>query len=302
MKKNESPKQKIDLKKYKTQGSLGLNKMKFGLWLSTNRRRITTIIIVFLIIASASLFSYSGYHYVIYFLYGRQADKELLKSITDNLFDAQTHHETYGPSELLLGEVHSFKIAGKTDFAIKVKNSNKNYYAIFDYCIKDSQAANLACGHSFILPESEKYLVLPAQIVENSLSALNFQMVNLSWSRLNNREIPNWQEYSQSRYNFEINELLYSAPDFSALTPMHSVSFTIKNNSAYHFSTIPLNIILYNGASMIGVNTYNIYDLMSLEARNLKISWPAGTGRANKVEIVPDVNILDTNVFLPYRG
>lgn len=302
MKKKESSAKKIDLKAYKGDGDLSISQMKFGLWLSTNRKRIIRIIVIFLIISSATLFSYSSYHYVIYFLYGRQADKDLVKSLSENLFDAQAYRESTAPQILLAGPISSFNVAGKTDFILTLKNTNEKYYGLFDYCLKDAKDIDIACGSSFILPNSEKYLVLTAQDIERPGSTLSFQADNIFWQRLNNREIPDWGHYLAERINLQVTDIVYSKPDYNSRTPMHTVAFKIRNNSAYHFAKLPLDIILSNGSSITGVNVYNLNNLLSSETRDLKISWPAGPERATKVEVIPDVNILDPNVFLPYRG
>lgn len=302
MKKKESSAKKINLKDYKGENDLSLSQMKFGLWLSTNRKRILRIIVIFLIISSATLFTYSSYYYIIYFLYGRQADQELVKALSENLFDVQAYRESTAPQILQAGPVNTFKVAEKTDFVLTLKNTNENYYGVFDYCLRDNKEVDVACGHSFILPNSEKYLVLAAQDVAAPTTNLSFQTENIFWQRLNNREIPDWDQYLKEHLNIQITNLVYTKPNFSSRTPLHTVSFTITNNSAYHFAKLPLNIILSNGSSIAGLNVYNLNNLMSLESRDLKISWPAGTERASKVEIIPDVNIIDSQVFLPYRG
>ncbi len=302
MKKKESSKAGVDLKKYKTKNSLSLGQMKLGLWLSTNRRRLTRIIIIFLIICSASFFTYSSYHYIVYFLYGREADKKLAASLAENLIDMQSYREATAPQIISAGQVNSFSVNGKKDFVVSLKNSNLNYYGVFDYCLQDSQKNDIACASSFILPNSEKQLILTSQDIKENTSNLSFQAVNVYWQRLNYREIPDWNSYLQERLNITISNLVYSKPDYNARTPLHEVSFTIKNNSPYHFAKLPLDIILSNGSSISGVNVYNLNNFMSLETRDLRISWPAAGERASSVEIVPDVNILDENVFLPYRG
>lgn len=302
MKKKESSAKKIDLKDYQREGDLSIKQMNIGLWLSVNRKRILRIIIIFLIISSASLFSYSSYHYIIYFLYGRQADRDLVMALTESIFDVNSYRENNMVKPLLSGPVNSFSLNGKTDFLVTLKNSNEKFFANFDYCIKDDTGQDLACDQGFILPDSEKYLVMTAQEIEKAPTNLSLQFVNINWQRLNNREIPNWSNYLAERLNLDITDLVYLKPDFNARTPLHTVSFTIKNSSAYHYNRIPLDILLFNGSSLTGLNVYNISDLMSLESRSLKITWPAGTERATKVEIVPDINIIDSDVFLPYRG
>lgn len=302
MNKKESLKKEVDLKKYKNEDSLSLGQMKIGLWLSVNRRRLMRIIIIFLIICSATFFTYSSYHYIIYFLYGREADKKLTTSLTENLIDIQSYREATAPQIMLAGAVNSFLVNDKQDFVVSLKNPNLNYYGVFDYCLQDAQKNDVACGSSFILPNSEKQLILPSQEIKDGSGKLTFQTVNVYWQRLNYHEIPSWDNYLKEHLNISVTNLVYLKPDYNARTPLHEVSFTIKNNSPYHFAKLPLDILLSNGSSISGVNVYNLTNFMSLESRDLRISWPAAGERASNVEIIPDVNILDESVFLPYRG
>ena len=47
---------------------------------------------------------------------------------------------------------------------------------------------------------------------------------------------------------------------------------------------------------------YNLDNFLSGEQREISFSWPAAGERVSKVEVLPDVNILDSQVYLPYQG
>ncbi|MCF7860334.1 hypothetical protein K9M09_01810, partial [Patescibacteria group bacterium] len=102
--------------------------------------------------------------------------------------------------------------------------------------------------------------------------------------------------------NLEISNLKYIAPDTRSKNPFHSLSFTATNFSPYHLAVLPLDIILYNGNLVSGVNIYNLNNFLSGEEREINFSWPAAGERVSKVEILADVNILDSQVYLPYQG
>ncbi|MDX9778962.1 MAG: hypothetical protein RBT30_01875 [Patescibacteria group bacterium] len=294
-------KEKIDLSKYENGEHLSLKQMNIGLWLALNRRRLLRVFIIFLIIVAASTFTYSSYSYVMYFLYGRQADRDLAATITANLFDTQAYREATAPQVMDAKILKSFGVSGNFDFLIELKNPNSNYYGTFEYCLENTQGENLTCGSSFVLPDSKKFLILPAQNV-NQANNLEFQTINIFWQRLNVRKVPDWSTYLRERLNFEITNIEYQAPDYSARTPLHSLSFNIENKTAYNLKRLPLNIILSNNSVITGVNLYNLDTFLSFENRKVQLSWPAGGERANKVEIIPDVNILDESIYLPYRS
>lgn len=302
MTKKDSQKKGPDLKKYQDDQSVSLTQMKFGLWLASNKVNIMRIITLLLIVASLSLLGYSGYNYANYLLYGRQADRALSNSLTENLFDIQAYRAVTAPQVLLAGPVYSFNVAGKKDFLLTVKNPNSNYHSVFDYCLKDSEGSDVVCETDFVLPNSEKYLLIVAEDIEGAVSNLRFEAVNVFWQRLNNRQIPDWENYAQTRLNIEIKDIVYKAPDYNSRTPLHSLSFSIENKTAYSFSSVPLNIILRNASTPAALNIYNLENFLSAEKRKIKINWPAGGERANQAEVFVNLNILDQNLYLPYRS
>jgi len=302
MKNKDRDKPGIDLKKYKDLDGLTLQKINFGLWLSLHRRKIMRFVIIFLVAVAAVSFIYSIYNYLFYFLYGRQADTDLAQSLTETQIDNQAYREANSPQALVTGEVLVFAVRGKYDFLVSIKNPNLKHFSNFQYCLENAQGERLVCDSSFILPDSEKYLSILGKEFDQDPGSLYFVATNLFWQRLNAHDIPDWPAYHQLHSNFQISDLKYSAPDAGSKNPFHSLNFTIKNNTAYHFSSLPLDIILWNGNRIVGVNSYQLDNLLSAENRNVSLSWPAAGEKVTRAEILTDLNILDKGVYLPYRG
>jgi len=302
MEKKNRVKTGVDLKKYEDSGGVTIGKMHFGLWLSSNRRRIFKGIIIFLIIASAGMLIYSSYSYVFYLLYGRDADKELSNSLAESQLDTQAYREANTPIDLEIGTVNVFSVQGRYDFFIPIKNPNPKHVSNFSYCLRDGAGVDLLCGNSFILPGADKYLVVAGKELERAPGTVKFVITNFAWQRLNAHDIPDWPTYAATRLNFSISNLKYSAPDNSAKNPFHNLSFTLKNNTPYHFSRLPFAIVLWNGSSPTGVNLSAADNFLSSETREIHLSWPSGGERAGRAEVKIDLNILDDSVYLPYRG
>lgn len=292
----------IDLKKYEDQGGTTLRQMHFGLWLSSNRRRLVKLIIIFLIAISAATVFYSTYNYVVYFLYGRAEDRAVAESIASSLLDIQGYREANAPSPLSVGEVSIFSVGDRYDFLVPVYNPNPKHFSNFNYCLQTSQEVDVVCGSNFILPGARKYLIIAGQKLDQTPTSLKFKATNFAWQRLNAHDVPDWEAYVAQRLNVMISEVKYSAPDNTAKNPFHSLSFKVQNNNPYHYARLPLDIILLNGEQVSGVNVYNLDNFLSTETREVRLSWPSGKERVTRVEILPDVNILDSSVYLPYRG
>ncbi|MDD3285505.1 MAG: hypothetical protein PHG95_02630 [Patescibacteria group bacterium] len=301
---NKKPRdnKETDLKNYEDLEGLTLQKMNIGLWLSLHRRKITRIVIIILIIIAAISFAYSAYSYIYYFLYGRQADTELLQNLTDNQIDSQAYRDLNAPKNLIIGDVSVFSVQGKYDFLIPLENPNARHYSNFRYCLENSAGVQVLCGDSFILPGAKKYLLLLGQELEENPGTLRLVAINMAWQRLNAHDIPDWNNYLANRADVQVLDNKYSVLESGGKNPFHSLQFTVKNNTPYHFAALPVDIILWNGTRIVGANAYNLANLLSAETRSVNLSWPSGGERVNKVEIIPDVNILNQDVYLPYRG
>ena len=302
MEQKDRAKPGIDLKKYEDPDGLTLQRMHFGLWLSLNRRKIIKAIIIILIVASAAMFIYSTYNYIFYFLYGRQADQELAASLAASQVESQNYREVNTPKEMETGAVSVFSVQGKYDFLIHLKNLNDKHFSNFNYCLQTTAGQNIVCGASFILPGEEKYLLLVGKELDSTPNEVKLVLTNNFWQRLDAHSIPDWTSYATSRLNLPVSDIKYSAPSGSAKTSFHTLSFKISNNTPYNYTRVPLDILLFSGNSPVGVNSYNVDNFMSAESRTVNISWPAGSERASRVEITPDLNILDSQVYLPYTG
>jgi len=41
---------------------------------------------------------------------------------------------------------------------------------------------------------------------------------------------------------------------------------------------------------------------MSGENRPVQLSWPGNISRIDRVEIIPEINIMDDNIYIKYEG
>lgn len=270
-----------------------LQRMHIGLWLSENRRKIIRFFVIVLIIISISFFSFSLYNLVIYL----QSDNPNDLINDNNLSQNQTEI-----LPLIFSEVSVLDSDTKNDLAIAVKNNNQRFYARFDYCFLKAEL-EVSCGQDFILPLEEKHVL--AFAIDPLITAGDFSFVisKISWNRVS-RDITNYSNFYQERFNLLISDINFSSAIFSGvkLSNLNNLEFYIKNNSAYSYYELPLNILIYNGEELKGVNKYVINNFYSGENKRINLSWSADLDGAKRVVIVPAINVFDNSVFLKYRG
>ncbi len=284
----------IDLKNYNDSSGVSLKRMNFGLWVAENRRKITKIIILALILISAFFFIYSSYNYIVYFISGdpnSQVSSPILspRKVTSDL--------EISPMQVFSSDSHS-------DLAAQISNPNDKFMANFSYCFK-LKDKDVACGTSFILPSEKKYVLALATDFSGSRSELTFSVSDVFWRRIDMHQIPNWSDFYNKRLDLAVSGLNFTPASASGLSDkvnLNTLDFSIKNQTAYGYYETPLDIFLYSGSEIVAVNRYIIQNFLPGETRSVNISWPGSLGAVNRTDVIPDINIMDDNVYLKYQG
>lgn len=281
------------LERYKDPSGVSWRQLNFGLWLAENRRNITRAITFILILISAFFFIYSSYSYIIYFLSGS--------------IDNQPENQVLSPrnfiNEMTIGSLEIFRNTDSYDLAIRLQNNNDNFSAEFNYCFYQGENT-LDCKRGYILPSENKYLLSLGLELQDS-TAVSFKINDIFWSRVNRREIPDWEVFFNERINFEtanINFLNASRSGLSENIRLNSLEFDFINHSPYSYFNVPLSIFFYNGSNLVGVESYVAKDFLTGETRSIKMTWPGDLGTVNRIEVIPNINILDDEVYLKYGG
>lgn len=282
--------------KYKDLGGLSEKHLDLGLWFLENKKKFKQLLIIFLVVFAASTLSYSAYHFGTYWFKGRLEHKQMLADMTNVRLGSDELRQILAPDNLLFSFVRAFYVQGRLDFMAKISNPNPRHQASFYYCFEDG-GKELACGNDFILPNQDKYLIQLAQDLTSSLSNLQLVIKDISWQRISAHQISDWDTFKSERLDLEIE-----TQSFRLEGGNYNLSFSIANKSAYSFYQLPLQIILFNNQGESGANRYIVSNFRSGEKANLSISWPAGTDRSGSAVILPDINILDDSVYLPYTG
>ncbi len=288
--------EKKSKKNYKSIDGLSNRHLDFGLWIAENRQKIKQGFLIFLIVFVASTLSYSTYHLADYFIYGRSQDRAMLQELTRANVDSEFIRQVMAPENLLFSFTQAYFVQGTYDFLTKIKNPNPNHYASFYYCFEEVNR-ELACGESFILPGEDKYVMDLNHEISGGVGAINFVVKDISWRRITAHMISDWNKFKNERLQFVID-----MENFSIENNAYNLDFTVNNNSSFNFKEVPLQIILLGASGEIGANKYRLRDVMSQQKINVSITWPVGISRASMFLVIPELDILDSSIYIPYSG
>jgi hypothetical protein len=284
----------IDLDKYKDSNGLSLEKMNFGLWFSESRKKITKVIIVILIAISIFFFLYSSYNFVIYFSTNPD-DNAIVSSVSSprNLV-----------SDLVAGVPRIFKNGDSYDLISTLSNPNSKFVAHFKYCFAN-EAGDINCGASFIFPGEEKYLSALGQKISVGSAAVSLRLSEISWQRVNNHKIPDWNSFAGEHLNFNLENIklnLDSDSSSGGKTGLDSLEFTITNRTAFSYYEVPLNIVFYRDSEIIGANKTIMENFLTGASRTIRLSWLSSLSGVTRTDIRPELNLLDDSIYLKYQG
>lgn len=171
---------------------------------------------------------------------------------------------------------------------VRVKNPNGEWGAPAQSYTAEFVAANgssllNASGTTFVLPGSDKIIVFPRFASQTPPARLNFTLAQASLVRPPN--LPTLDLEIQRR-NMEMQG------------GQSTASAVIVNNTPFKISRVDLPVLLYdNAGQVVGANYTNINDLESAESRSFQYVWYSRINNVARIEIIPEVNIYDREIF-----
>jgi hypothetical protein len=173
---------------------------------------------------------------------------------------------------------------------IKLKNPNLDWgIPKFTYRIEvfDNQDRFLSSATQtvFVLPASEKYLIIPRFNAKNPPSSLKLHI-------LESQFVLKPGEFPYINLDFQRRQIQPTRNDTTIVTGV------LKNTSAFSITQVDLLALIYNDQSQIvGISYTNINDVLSEELRSFQLVWPASLEEAVHVELMSEVNMFAKDIL-----
>jgi hypothetical protein len=184
----------------------------------------------------------------------------------------------------------------------RLKNPNAAIaVASFDYRFKSGTFVG-EFRQSFILPAEEKFLVETGVESQTALNLAEIEITNIRWLRLS--KIMPYQEYEtfrQNRFDFEIKDKIFTPAvelRISEKIPISKSRFTIINQSAYSYYDVGLVVGLYHSGKLVGINYVKLANFLSGQSRQVDLNWLQILPAQADIQVEPEVNILDEEVYI----
>lgn len=190
--------------------------------------------------------------------------------------------------------------AGKYDALVQIVNPNSQLGAAkLDYSFNLLDGAGKISasrtGSSFVLPGQTKYVLAFNLAPETKPESLDFEISSFEWSKFSEFEEPDIAVYAK-----EFSLVSGGEPGFAKLTAK------MRNQSGFDFHEISAAAVVRgNDGSPIAINETNFNDVRVNEEREIDFSWSSPFAidpTTAKIEIVPEVNVFDSDNFMKQHG
>lgn len=290
---------KDKLSKYDTSSNdFSSNQLKFGEWYLKHKRQLKKwlvgILSVWSIITLGGSLLYWGYYFSSLYFYDQKVSQRLVQSFAD-YSSLQQDYQAKSP------QVRSIKVVqaqGKDKYNVlaNVFNPNRRWVANIDYHF-DLPGGKTSRDSALILPGKVQSLV-SLGVSNQATQSVNFRIDNIDWRSIDSHRVKNVKNYIQARLNFQLEEMNFTAADSENNTPAR-VKLTINNPTAYSYWRPKFIFKMYNGSNLVRVKTARINDFITETSRSVSFTFLDSNIKVTRVEIFPEIDIFNEDVFMP---
>jgi hypothetical protein len=270
--------------------------LKVSYWYVTHRILLRKVGIGALMVFSLGILVYGIVNLINFYSTGEQAIATLTADVSEEKFNVALLAEASKPKGLTVGETKVLKgKKGYVDFVTELFNPNIQWTVQsfeYYYLIGEDKTEMRT---EFVLPGQEKYLIFYNHL--SSTTSVNAQLVieNIEWDK-----IANFQSLQDKMLAFDFEDakvLPATKSGISGEEDISTISFDILNKTSYNFWEPRFVVLMTRGDKMIAVTDIYVDGLATGERKEESVNMFQSLPSSTKLQIVPDINILDPAVF-----
>jgi hypothetical protein len=281
---------------------LSEKQLKFGYWYVTHKLQIKKWFTFSLLVAAAFLWIFTIGMLVKLYLIDYPRQLELERALPQSLVNPYAI-EAAQPKQLQNKPVQVFEGSkGATDVTTEVVNPNEDFWATWSGRFS-AEGATTTWKMEYILPSESKEIADLGLEAPGGLRAPRYEMRDLSWHKVDRHQIADYKKFFAERQRFDIQNITFSSETSADNTETVSrVSFDVTNRSAWSYWSVKFVVNLYRGTTLAGVNTVELEQFETGETRRVVLIWVQDLQAISKVEVIPQVNILEPSSYMSQKG
>lgn len=276
--------------------NLGEKELKYSYWFVTHRVFLRKLGIVLLGAVVLSLLVYGIILITNYYIRSSQDTQNLAASLAQEKLNLELLAESNKPKALDIGETMVLRGGtGTVDFLVEVSNPNLQWaVSSLDYYFLIGEEKT-PVKTAFVLPGQSKYLLNFNYLSASTNVVARVVLENIKWEKVVDFEALQTKTLDFEIKNTKIEPII--KPTNTDPESVTKISFDIFNKSAYSFWEPRFVVLLERGGQIVGVAETQINSLGSSERKTETLNLFQSIPAATQIRIMPDINILDPNVF-----
>lgn len=274
------------------------DELKFGYWWVTHKVQVKKAFTVALAVVAFSLFGYGAWGFADWFLGSGVRERQEIGLLSRNWTDYGFFRLAAQPDPMITQAATTISAGeGRYDMIAKVANPNQRWWMEFDYRFTGSGFSD-GYKKGYLLPADTKYLYSLAVEADNKPPAV-LEVADVMMHRVDNHIVqPDYRAWATERLNFLIDDIKFTEPEKDSPIPISRASFTVTNDTAFGYVSVPFFVTLLSGNRVVGVNRVVISQLRAGETRQVEASWFNDLPNVTRVEVKPEINLFDNGVYL----
>ncbi len=265
----------------------------FWLWVILHKFQIKRVFSALLIAVSVFLWGYGLYGLADWFFLSGVGERRAIASLSENLVNYSVRQKA---NPLEVRGVTLLANSRYDAFAV-LKNINSGWSAAFEYRFAlPGEETKVKTG--FILPGEQKYIYDLGIQVKGKPKKAELELLSVRWSRIIKSQIPDYGIFQNARLAFDISKPEYTPALQVAGRAVSRATFTVINKSAFSYFEVPLQVILYRGNTVAAITVTAVTNFQSGEERQVDVTWFETFAGITRVEVKPDLNILDPSIYI----
>ncbi len=277
---------------------LSEKQLKWARWWNENQIMVKKVFTAVLGVVAFSLFAYGAWGFADWFIGSGVRERAGIALLTENLTDYTAFREAAQPKPLVTqASISLVSGEGRYDIIAKVSNPNHRWWLEVDYRFTGSGGSDKVYT-DYVLPTDTRYIYVLGTKADRKPSA-SLEIADLHWRRVDGHVVrPDYLTWATERLNFNITNPEFIASDSVSALPVSRARFTVENDTAFSYVAVPFFVTLMSGSRVVGVNRVVATRLLSGETREMEASWFHDLPNVTRVEVKPEINIFDEEVYL----
>lgn len=268
-------------------------------WFVKNKILLRKIVIVVLLlwIGIAGLYSLImlGAYLFSGFWNDRQSRLETVQEFQNYTLDAST----YAAAPLQIDSIKIFQTGESYDFYSLAINPNLRFVARvkYKYVFEGGETPEKIVT----IDPGKKIPLTVFGFQSNAYPATaRLQIEETKWRKINSHQIADVKSYMDIRLNFSIDNLQIEHNAAGGPVPPR-ITFDIQNNSAYSYYEGRFALLLLSSGNVAGIQPLLIKDFRAGQTFPVDVRPAFDIGGIDDIEVVPLMEVFDSNEFLPVQ-